>query len=168
MKIFKGFIFFITLFALSRIVPHPPNFTPLIAGAIFLPYLLEDKRAVLMLPIVVLFITDLFLGFHGLMAWTYASFLLIGLLTLITFKINLTRILLISVISPTLFFILTNFGVWLGSDAYTQSVEGLITCYALGLPFYANSLLSTLLFSSSFFLIASLISKGFVSQKCEQ
>ena len=78
MKLLKGLIFFITLFALSRIIPHPPNFTPLISGVIFLPYLLEDKRAILLLPIAIMFLTDLVLGLHGLMIWTYSSFLLIG------------------------------------------------------------------------------------------
>lgn len=165
MKLLKGLIFFITLFALSRIIPHPPNFTPLISGAIFLPYLLEDKRAILLLPIAIMFLTDLVLGLHGLMIWTYSSFLLIGALTLISFKLNLSRILLISIASPTLFFVITNFGVWMGSSFYPNSFDGLIACYTLGLPFYSNSLISTLLFSSCFYLIAVLLKENTIFKK---
>ena len=157
MKLFKGLIFFTVLFALSRIVPHPPNFTPLLSGAIFLPYLFEDKRAVVLLPILMMLATDFILGFHGLMLWTYASFFIIGLLSLQFFKLTLNRVLMLSLASPILFFVITNFGVWAESDLYSKSVEGLMACYALGIPFYANSAVSTLLFSSCFFFIASLL-----------
>jgi hypothetical protein len=115
--------------------------------------------------IAIMFLTDLVLGLHGLMIWTYSSFLLIGALTLMSFKLNLSRILLISIASPTLFFVITNFGVWMGSSFYPNSFDGLIACYTLGLPFYSNSLISTLLFSSCFYLIAVLQKENTIFKK---
>jgi len=157
MKLFKGLIFFITLFALSRIIPHPPNFTPLISGAIFLPYLLEDKRLIILLPVATMFLADIFLGFHELMIWTYASFLTISMLSLNYFRMNLKSILFLSVSSPAIFFMLSNFGVWTQSDTYPGSLEGLMSCYFAGIPFYANSTASTVLFSLSFYAISKYI-----------
>ena len=155
MNLLKGLIFFTTLFALSRIIPHPPNFTPLISGAIFLPYLLQDRRLVMLLPVVTMFVADIFLGFHGLMIWTYGAFLMIGLLSFNYFKFKPTSIFILSVLSPSVFFLITNFGVWLDSEFYSQSLEGLIASYIMGLPFYANSLTSTVLFSASFYAVIS-------------
>ena len=155
MNLLKGLFFFTTLFALSRIIPHPPNFTPLISGVIFLPYLFEDKKLVMLLPVVTMFVADIFLGFHGLMIWTYGAFLLIGLLSFKYFKFNLTSILILSILSPSVFFLITNFGVWLGSEFYSQALEGLVASYIMGLPFYANSLTSTVLFSASFYAAIS-------------
>ena len=81
MNILKGTLFFIGLFVLSRLVPHPPNFTPLIAAVIFLPFISKDKLGML-LPISVMFISDLIIGFHGQMLWVYGGFTLITLFQL--------------------------------------------------------------------------------------
>ena len=89
MNILKGTLFFIGLFVLSRLVPHPPNFTPLIAAVIFLPFISKDKLGML-LPISVMFISDLIIGFHGQMFWVYGGFTLISLFiesVLINFEI---------------------------------------------------------------------------------
>jgi hypothetical protein len=109
----------------------------------------------MLLPVVTMFVADIFLGFHGLMIWTYGAFLMIGLLSFKYFKFNLTSILILSILSPSVFFLITNFGVWLGSEFYSQALEGLVASYIMGLPFYANSLTSTVLFSASFYAAIS-------------
>tara|TARA_Y100000590_G_scaffold70458_2_gene76969 strand:+ start:1464 stop:1910 length:447 start_codon:yes stop_codon:yes gene_type:complete len=133
------------------LIPHPPNFTPLIAGAIFLPFFLKDKWVIICLPILCLFISDYFLGFHDVMIWTYGSFFIIGLITNIFSTTKLKNLIGLSLSCPTVFFLISNFGVWLGSARYTQDFQGLIECYYLALPFYSSSLVSTILFSSLFY-----------------
>jgi hypothetical protein len=160
MNILKGTLFFIGLFVLSRLVPHPPNFTPLIPAVIFLPFISKDKLGML-LPISVMFISDLIIGFHGQMLWVYGGFTLITLFSYILHLPVFSRVLTLSVLNPTLFFLVTNFGVWLGSPMYDQTAAGLFSSFTMGLPFFANSLMASVLFSSSFFLIY----KVYISQK---
>ena len=150
-EILKSIVFFCLLLILSRLIPHPPNFTPLIAGAIFLPFLIKDKWLIICLPILCLLISDFFLGFHTVMIWTYGSFFLIGLMASQFSSTKLTTLNGLSLSSPTLFFLLTNFGVWLGSSIYSQDIQGLVQCYILALPFYASSLSATLLFANLFY-----------------
>ena len=147
----KSILFFCTLLVLSRLIPHPPNFTPLIAGAIFLPFLLKDKWVIICLPILCLFISDYFLGFHEVMIWTYSGFFIIGLLTSMLSTTKLSNLIGLSLCCPTVFFLISNFGVWIGSPNYSPDVQGLIECYLLALPFYSSSLVATLLFSNIFY-----------------
>ena len=129
--------------AASRFIPHPPNFTSLIALAFYIPAILGVK----FMPIIVIsfFITDLFLGIHQVVFFTWGSVLLIGLISKFFLK-NTTYRLIGSIASVFVFFIITNFGVWL-SGMYEVSFNGLILCYTMALPFLGNSLISTLLFS---------------------
>ena len=162
-EILKSIVFFCLLLILSRLIPHPPNFTPLIAGAIFLPFLIKDKWLIICLPILCLLISDFFLGFHTVMIWTYGSFFLIGLMASQFSSIKLTSLIGLSLSSPTLFFIITNFGVWMGSSIYSQDIQGLMQCYILALPFYASSLSATLLFASLFYFCHKFfINRGFI------
>ena len=153
MNIFKTLIFFVSILVLSRLIPHPPNFTPLIAGVVFLPFLINDRKIIVFLPAIILLISDLILGFHNHMLWTYGSFILISLLTIRIFKENLQRLLLTSFLAPSVFFVVSNFGVWFSSGIYSKDIIGLFECYILALPFYSSSLLSTLLFATAFYLV---------------
>ena len=165
MNFLKCVLFFVGLLILSRLIPHPPNFTPLIAGAVFLPFLLKDKRLVIGLPISILLISDLIIGLHNTLLWTYGAFLLIGLTVFTYTKQNLKNLLSLAVVSPTIFYVLTNFGVWLTSSLYMKSFAGLVECYVLAIPFYANSLLSTILFSVLFYAVWQLVlKKGLIQQ----
>mgnify|MGYP001187020119 CR=1 FL=1 len=136
---------FCILFALSvsRCIPHPPNFTSLLALSFYIPAFFGRKY----IPAVIisLSITDLFIGFHSTILFTWGSVLLIGLLTKYYNKSLLIRI-FGALSGAVLFFIITNFGVWsIGSYEYTT--EGLLKCYILALPFFGHSLISTMLFS---------------------
>ena len=134
---------FITL-AASRFIPHPPNFTSLLALSFYVPALLGIRY----LPVLLIsfIITDLVIGLHDITLFTWGSVILIGLGSKFFIKTILNRI-FGSLLGASLFFIITNFGVWtLGSYSYT--FEGLLLCYTLAIPFFAYSLISTLIFSA--------------------
>ena len=141
--------------AASRFIPHPPNFTSLLALSFYVPALLGIRY----LPALVIsfFITDLLIGYHSVTLFTWGSVLLIGLMSKF-FLQSTTNRLLGALIGACLFYIITNFGVWsLGSYGYT--LEGLITCYILAIPFFGNSLIGTLIFSIIIEIIMSSNSK---------
>ena len=117
-ELIKGIIFFGALVVLSRIVPHPPNFTPLLAGLIFLPFMLTSKLLAGSLSIAIMFIADLIIGLHGLMFWTYSSLLLLVSLSFRGFSKKFISVIKLSLIFPIVFFLITNFGVWISSDMY--------------------------------------------------
>jgi len=150
--ILKGFLFFCLIILISRIVPHPPNFTPILAGAIFMPFMVQKSIGIIM-PIAIMLVSDLIIGLHGLMLWTYGSVVLITLFSYQYIKKKFINVIKLSLVSPILFFIVTNFGVWLTSSTYSPDLSGLMTSYTMGLPFLANSLISTILFSSCFYAI---------------
>ena len=129
--------------AASRFVPHPPNFTSLLALSFYVPAILGIRY----LPILIVsfIITDLVIGFHEVTLFTWGSIILIGLGSKFFIKTILNRI-LGSLLGASLFFLITNFGVWsLGSYGY--SLNGFVSCYTLALPFFAYSLISTFIFS---------------------
>ena len=129
--------------AASRFIPHPPNFTSLLALSFYVPAILGIRY----LPVLIVsfIITDLVIGFHGVTLFTWGSIIVIGLGSKYFIKTMLTRI-SGSLLGASLFFLITNFGVWsLGSYGY--SLNGFISCYTLALPFFVYSLVSTLIFS---------------------
>ena len=130
--------------AASRFIPHPPNFTSLLALSFYVPALLGVRY----LPALLIgfVITDLVIGFHGVTLFTWGSVILIGLGSKFYTK-NISNRIFGSLLGTCLFFTITNFGVWsLGSYGYTFS--GFIICYTLAIPFFAYSLISTLFFST--------------------
>ena len=128
---------------LSRFIPHPPNFTSLIALSFYVPIIFGVRY----LPIVIISfaITDIIIGYHTGTHWTWGSVLLIGLIS-IYLKKNIKFRLTGALLGATLFFIITNFGVWT-SGIYGYSISGLVTCFTLAIPFFAYNAISTLFFS---------------------
>ena len=129
--------------AASRFIPHPPNFTSLLALSFYIPTLLGARY----LPSLVLsfIVTDLIIGFHDVTLFTWGSIILIGLGSRFFTSTILSRV-FGSLLGASLFFVITNFGVWtLGSYSYT--FEGLLLCYTLAIPFFTYSLISTFIFS---------------------
>ena len=127
---------------LSRFLPHPPNFTPIAAIALLSSKGFNNRWVVFLIPIVSLFISDLFIGLHATIPFVYISFILIALLGLYVKKINIVSVLL----SSTIFFLVSNFGVWL--LYYPNSTEGLVQCYTLALPFFLNTVLGDLVYGA--------------------
>lgn len=137
--------------ALMRLVPHPPNFAPIAALAIFGGVYL-DKRYALAVPFVAMFISDLFLGFHDTMPFVYTSFLLSGLIGLwLKGHKKIGYIIGGTLLSSILFFLITNFGVWLAGSLYPRTLPGLLESYTLALPFFRNTFLGDLFYTGLFF-----------------
>ena len=129
--------------AASRFIPHPPNFTTLLALSFYIPAFLGIRY----LPALIgsFLITDIFIGFHSLTLFTWGSVALIGLMSKYFLSNSYTRI-FGSLVGACIFFIVTNFGVWV-LGGYSFNFEGLILCYTLAIPFFVNSIISTLIFS---------------------
>ena len=143
-KLFYLFFFGVIL-ALSRIVPHPPNFTPILASAIMAPMLIKDRLFGIAIPIVAMFISDVIIGFYSYQFVIYASILAIALVS--PMRKNYVWLGIMAVGGSVWFFITTNFAVWIIWDYYPKTIEGLITCYTLAIPFFKNTLISTCLFT---------------------
>lgn len=129
--------------AASRFIPHPPNFTSLIALSFYIPVIMGLK----FIPVLIFcfFVTDYFIGFHSTTFFTWGSILIIGLISQY-FKKNIYVRLLGALSASLVFYLFSNFGVWsLGSYSYT--FDGLILCYIAAIPFYTNTLLSTIIYS---------------------
>jgi hypothetical protein len=144
----------ILILALARLIPHPPNFTPIIAVAIMSGYFFKNINLSIAVLLVTMFISDIFIGFYENLIFVYLSLLLITF----TFyklgkKINFNNLFVFSFVGSLIFFIISNFGVWiLGSPgltgiAYEKSLSGLMQCYILAIPFFGNTFFSTLIFS---------------------
>ena len=147
-KISIGILF---VLAISRFIPHPPNFTSLISLSFYVPALLGLK----FLPFVLLsfIFTDIIIGFHNTLFFTWGSVILIGIVAN-KFVNSITSRITGALIGALIFFVVTNFGVWsLGSYGY--DFNGFLACYTLAVPFFGYSLMSTLFFS---LLIESVIS----------
>jgi len=137
--------FFGVILALSRIIPHPPNFTPILASAIMAPMLIKDRWFGIAIPIVAMFISDVIIGFYSYQFVIYSSILAIALVS--PMRKNYVRLGIMAVGGSVWFFITTNFAEWMIWDYYPKTIEGLITCYTLAIPFFKNTLISTCLFT---------------------
>lgn len=138
----------------ARLLPHPPNVTPVAAIALFggahLP-----RRIAWWLPLATMIASDAVIGVHELVAFTWSGFALTSLLGFwIRRRAAPARIVAASLAGSTLFFLLTNFGVWLLGDAgrmYPKTLPGLWQCYLAAVPFYRNALLGDLAWSAGLF-----------------
>ncbi|HEX9007248.1 MAG TPA: DUF6580 family putative transport protein [Bacteroidota bacterium] len=131
--------------AFSRLLPHPANLTPVTAIALFGAMYL-DRRSAFLVPIAAMLLSDAVLGFHSGMIWVYGSFVAI---TCIGFWLRDHRGLMqtigATVAGSVLFFVVTNFGAWLGELAlYPRTAAGLAECYVAAIPFFRNTLLGDL------------------------
>ena len=153
-KKFQG-IFYPTLIiiiaVIIRLLPHPPNFVPIGAMALFGGAYL-DKKYAFIIPLLAMFISDLFLGLHSTMIFVYASFILIGIMGIwLKTHLNIKSLIGASLTSSVLFFIITNFGVWFMFDFYTKNLAGLLDSYIAAIPFFRNTLISDLVYIGLFF-----------------
>ena len=138
--------------ALTRLIPHPPNFTPIIAIGLFGGAFLKDHRLSLIIPLIAMISADVFLGFHGTMVWVYASLIIISLMgILLKNRITLQNCAVAILGGSFLFFFVTNLGVWIISGFYEKSLVGLLTCYAMALPFFHNTLAGSVFYSAIMF-----------------
>lgn len=141
----------IVIAVVVRILPHPPNFAPITAMALFGGAYL-DKKYALIIPLLAMFFSDIFLGFHNTMVFVYLSFLLTGLIGM-WLKENRTvkNTLLASLVCSFLFYLITNFGVWIMGSMYPKIFDGLMQSYIMALPFFRNTIIGDLFYVSLFF-----------------
>ncbi len=173
MKITKqllgSFILLIIIASLYRIMPgRPYGFAPMIAMAIFGGAIIKDKKIAFLLPLLAMFISDVFYqllfingvgSIPGFYEGQFVNYLLFGGLTVFGFFIkhfNVKRIALASISAPTVYFLISNFLVWLSASPLSglqrpKTFDGLLMCYADGLPFYPWSVASTFIFSAILF-----------------
>ena len=144
----------ILILAFARLIPHPPNFTPVIAVALISGYFFKNINLSLLILLVAMLLSDLFIGFYENMIFVYASLLLITFVFhKISKKINFKNLFIYGFAGSLIFFIISNFGVWaLGNPGvldipYERNLNGLIECYILAIPFFGNTFLSTLIFA---------------------
>ncbi len=155
----------IALAALTRLLPHPSNFTPIGAIALFGAAYFNRQWLMLAVPFAALFLTDLFLNnviYRELYQnqftlitswWIYAAFALVMLagMGVLSKKITGLRVLGASLSASAIFFLVTNFSVWAESGMYPKTMAGLAACYTAGIPFLGNTILGDLFFSAAMF-----------------
>jgi hypothetical protein len=138
----KYAVAFVLIFgaALSRMVPHLPNFTPLAAIALFGGFYLDKKFAIIA-PLAAMAVSDYFIGFSSDWIFVYGSLLAIGAMAL-TMQKNKSAVVVAgtTLAGAVLFFIVTNFGVWATQTWYPRTAAGLVECFSMALPFFRNTL----------------------------
>jgi hypothetical protein len=138
----------IALAALLRVMPHPWNFTPVGAMALFSGAVVKDRRLAFLFPLAALFVGDIFVGFHKLMPLVYASFLIdVALGYWIRDRRTVARIGGVTLLGAIQFFLVTNFGVWAFLEGWSHTAAGLATCYLTGLPLLLNTLAGDALYA---------------------
>lgn len=137
----------ILLIVFSRLIPHPPNFTPVLAAALFCGALYMRPSHALLVPLLGMAAGDLVLGFHDQVWAVYlAVALCVGLGRWMLSPPRLLATVATGISGSALFFLLTNFAVWIQGDLYPLTATGLLACYIAAIPFFHNTLIATLLF----------------------
>lgn len=153
----------VLLAAFSRLVPHAPNFTAVGAMALFGGAYFTRKSWALLVPLLALWLSDIVLNnvvyrqYYPTFTleanpWTYGTFAAIVLLGAMLLKrVKPLSVVLTSLLASVLFFVVSNFAVWLGSSMYPQTAAGLLACYTAALPFFGNTLAGDLFWSGVLF-----------------
>lgn len=161
-----GILSIVLIGAALRLVPHPANFSPIGAMALFGGAMLATttsahRSLALLLPLAALFLSDLVLGFHSSMPAVYVAFLVVGLIgMLMGSKASIARLAGGSLSGSFVFYAITNFAVWAQSGMYAKTGAGLVECYVAALPFLQNALAGDLFFTAVFFGAWALVEKA--------
>lgn len=157
----------IAMAILSRLIPHPANFAPLMAIGIFGGALFKNFKWALLIPILSIWLSDIFINnviygeyydefvwFYEGFYWQYIIYILLPIFTkmIIGTNISVSRVFGISFLSAIVFFVISNFGVWVSGTMYPFTMEGLISCYTLAIPFFKGTILSNIFYTSVLFL----------------
>jgi hypothetical protein len=155
----------VVLAAALRIVPHPMNFAPIGAMALFSGAYFSSKRTAVLVPLVALAAGDCFTGFHRLVLWVYASFLVsVAIGFWLRRKKSAARIGAATVAGAIQFFLVTNFAVWFsGIGSYSKTPVGLAGCYVRGLPLLGNTLAADAFYAALLFGGMALAERRFPS-----
>ncbi len=176
-KLQSGFIaLFVLLAAFSRCLPHIWNFSPILAMGLFGAAHFDKQWKALLIPLAATWLSDVFINnvlfkqffptftwFYEGFYWQYGTYLLVGLLGYFAFnhKVTVSKVVGGSVLSAVLFFLISNFGVWVGSTMYPNNFVGLIACYTAAIPFFGGSIAGNLFYATVFFGGYYLLQKQF-------
>jgi hypothetical protein len=149
---FLAITLLIILAVVSRIVPHIPNFTAMSAVALFGAAQYDKKITAFLVPLTALLVSDALLGgFYQGMEWVYGTFALIVIIGFtLRNKITVPRVIALSLVSSISMYVISDFGVWLGT-MYAHTWQGFVACYVAALPFFRNELLGDLFYSGLLF-----------------
>jgi len=138
--------------AALRLLPHPSNFTPIGALALFAGAHFDDKRWAFIVPLAAMFLSDILIGFHSGMPIIYTAFAAIVCMGFLL-KQNKTalRVTGASLAAAAFFFVVSNFAVWVFDGIYPMTLQGLVTCYIAAIPFFQNWLMGTLFYAAVLF-----------------
>ena len=151
--------------AISRLIPHPYNFAPIGAMSLMGAAYFSDKKWAFLMPFLGMFISDLLINnilyatyYNSFMFFTPGFWWIYGAIALIVVagffilkKVSFTRVLAGSLAASVLFFVVTNFGVWIGNPIYPQTFAGLMACFELAIPFFHNTIAGDLVYSGMLF-----------------
>lgn len=137
-------ILFILIAIWFRLIPHLPNFTPITSLALFSGLMFKRRWLSVTIPILAMILSDFVLGFSEITIWVYLGISAISIVSWFQRKININSIL----ISSLVFFIISNFGVWV--IGYPHTIDGLLTCFTLAIPFFGYSILGDLFWGYTF------------------
>ena len=155
----------VLLAAFSRLIPHPPNFAPIGAMALYGAAYFTQRYLAFLIPIISMWLSDLVLNnvvygqYFDHFVWvydgfyfTYGAFILIGLIGFVALKrVKIQNLVLASLLASIVFFLLSNFGVWASTTMYPKNFSGLIACYTAGLPFFKNTIMGDLVYTGVLF-----------------
>jgi hypothetical protein len=142
----------IALAAALRIAPHPWNFTPVGAMALFSGAVIRNRRLAFLVPLLALFLGDIFIGFHKLMPIVYASFIVsVAIGFWLRDRRTAGRITAATLAGAIQFFLITNFAFWQLGGFYPHTRAGLVACYVAGIPFFWNTLAGDAVYAALFF-----------------
>ena len=148
----------ILLAAALRIAPHPWNFTPVGAMALFSGAVIRDRRLAFLVPVLAMAAGDIVVGFNKLTPLVYASFVLsVAIGRLLREKRSVARIGGATLLGALQFFVITNLGVWAFLGTYPHTPAGLLDCYISAIPYFWNTLASDALYTTLLFAAFALI-----------
>lgn len=160
-KTFFAAVVLVVLGVLTRLAPHPANFTALGAIALWAMTLIPSRPLALVIPLFTLVLSDLWIGFHDQVGWVYGAFVVVAALSLwIQPRQSWGRTLGGSLIASLVFFFITNFGFWAQSGMYPMNAGGLLESYFAGLPFLKNQIAGDLFFSGVLGLVVRALIPG--------
>ena len=138
--------------AALRLVPHPPNFTPIAAMALFGGATFGRRWLAFAAPLSAMLLSDAVLGFYSGMWVTYLAVALIVLVGWVALsRVSVLRVAGAALASSILFFLVSNFGVWALSGMYPHNSAGLVACYVAAIPFFQNTVAGDLVYSALLF-----------------
>jgi len=142
----------IAIAALSRLLPHAPNFTPIVALGLFGGAFLRTKGLALSVVLGAMFLSDLALGYHSTLPYVYGSLIAITLLGRLLYKrVHALPLAGLTLTSSLLFFFVTNFGVWAAQNLYPKTLSGMLLCYEAAIPFFRTALVGDVFFVTILF-----------------